>query len=203
MMISIFDIVVGDVIHLMIRDQVDLMAGCKVADGCSTMMVTSVGMNTEWGLFMASISNNDIDEERPLQVRLSGVAMFIGKIGLLVAVSVLVILLIRFFTGYIEDDEGKVEFITGKTSVKDAMDGVVKIFTVVKNDPPNDTSTLPPKIVSLLVESVAHNTSSSVFSPEGGRDVEVSGSPTEKAILQWGVKVMLIISVIIASWNEF
>ncbi|CAI9284579.1 unnamed protein product [Lactuca saligna] len=63
MMISIFDIVVGDVIHLMIGDQVsadgicissyslsidessmtgeshtvDLMAGCKVADGCSTM----------------------------------------------------------------------------------------------------------------------------------------------------------------------
>ncbi|CAI9265119.1 unnamed protein product [Lactuca saligna] len=35
-----------------------------------------------------------------------------------------------FFTGYTEDHEGKVEFITGKTSVKDAMDGVIKIFTV-------------------------------------------------------------------------
>nr|KAJ0195468.1 hypothetical protein LSAT_V11C700380900 [Lactuca sativa] len=37
----------------------------------------------------------------------------------------------------------------------------------------------------------------------GGRDVEVFGSPTEKAILQWGVKVMLIISIIIVAWNEF
>nr|KAJ0196091.1 hypothetical protein LSAT_V11C700360550 [Lactuca sativa] len=146
-------------------------------------------------------------------------------------------LLARFFTGYTEDDEGKVEFITSKTSVKDAMDGVIKIFTIVvaivyvavleglplvasilnekndirqsacemmgsatticcdktgtltlklvgyfsflayicgnKNDPPNDTSALPPKIVSLLVESVAHNTTDSVFSPEGGRDVEL------------------------------
>nr|KAJ0224179.1 hypothetical protein LSAT_V11C100018520 [Lactuca sativa] len=164
MMISIFDIVVGDVIHLMIGDQVPadgifissyslsidessmtgkshtvdkdhkspfLMAGCKVADGCGTMMVTSIQINTKWGLLMASISSNDNDEETPLQVRLSEVAMFIGKIWLLVAVSILVILLIRFFTGYTEDDEGKLEFIAGKTSVNDAMDGVIKIFTVI------------------------------------------------------------------------
>ncbi|CAI9298093.1 unnamed protein product [Lactuca saligna] len=301
MIISIFDIVVGDVISLMIGDQVPadgvfisghslsiyessmtgeskivnkdhespfLMAGCKVADGWGTMMVTSVGMNTEWGLLMANISNNDNDEETPLQVRLSGVAMFIGKIGLLVAASVLVILLIRFFTGYTEDDEGKVEFIAGKTSVKDAMDGVIKIFTVAvaivyvavpeglplvvtstlaysmrkmmsdkalirrlsacemmgsatticsdktgtltlnlmtvfeahicgkKIDPPNDTSALPPKIVSLLVESVAHNTTGSVFLPEGGQEVEVSGSPTEKAILEWGVKLGMNFDVV-------
>ncbi|CAH1432573.1 unnamed protein product [Lactuca virosa] len=301
MMISIFDIVVGDVIHLMIGDQVPadgvfisgyslsinessmtggsqivvkdhkspfLMAGCKVADGSGKMMVTSVGMNTEWGLLMASISNNDNDEETPLQVRLSGVAMFIGKIGLLVAASVLVILLIRFFTGYTEDNEGKVEFIAGKTSVKDALDGVIKIFTVAvaivyvavpeglplvvtstlaysmrkmmsdkalirrlsacemmgsvtticsdktgtltlnlmtvveayicgkKIDPPNDTSALPPKIVSLLVESVAHNTTGSVFFPEGGQEVEVSGSPTEKAILQWGIKLGMNFDVV-------
>ncbi|XP_028084438.1 calcium-transporting ATPase 9, plasma membrane-type-like isoform X1 [Camellia sinensis] len=33
-----------------------LLSGCKVADGAGTMLVTGVGINTEWGLLMASIS---------------------------------------------------------------------------------------------------------------------------------------------------
>ncbi|KAL4563153.1 hypothetical protein LXL04_027187 [Taraxacum kok-saghyz] len=160
--ISIFDIVVGDVIPLKIGDQVPadgvlisghslsidessmtgeskivhkdhknpfLMSGCKVVDGYGTMLATSVGIHTEWGLLMASISE-DNGEETPLQVRLNGVATFIGIVGLVVAVSVLVILLVRFFTGHTEDDEGRIEFIAGKTSVGDAIDGAIKIFTV-------------------------------------------------------------------------
>uniref|UniRef100_A0A5B6ZKA7 Putative calcium-transporting ATPase 10, plasma membrane-type n=1 Tax=Davidia involucrata TaxID=16924 RepID=A0A5B6ZKA7_DAVIN len=108
--VSIFDLVVGDVVPLKIGDQVPadgilisgqslaldessmtgeskivhkdlkapfLMSGCKVADGYGTMLVTSVGINTEWGLLMASISE-DTGEETPLQVRLNGVATFIG-----------------------------------------------------------------------------------------------------------------------------
>ncbi|KAI3772118.1 hypothetical protein L6452_03293 [Arctium lappa] len=289
--ISIFDIVVGDVITLKIGDQVPadgilisghslamdessmtgeskivykdhkspfLMSGCKVADGYGTMLATSVGINTEWGLLMASISE-DNGEETPLQVRLNGVATFIGIVGLVVAVFVLVILLIRFFTGHTRDAERRVEFIAGKTSVGDAVDGAIKIFTVAvtivvvavpeglplavtltlaysmrkmmadkalvrrlsacetmgsatticsdktgtltlnkmtvveayicgkKIDPPNNKSELPSRVVSLLIESVAQNTTGSVFLPEGGGDVEISGSPTEKAILQWGV----------------
>ncbi|KAL4562457.1 hypothetical protein LXL04_034662 [Taraxacum kok-saghyz] len=137
--ISIFDIVVGDVIPLKIGDQVPadgvlisghslsidessitgetkivhkdhknpfLMSGCKVADGYGTMLATSVRIRTEWGLLMASISE-DNDEETPLQI-----------------------LLTRFFTGYTEDDEGRIEFIAGKTGVGDAVDGAIKIFTV-------------------------------------------------------------------------
>ncbi|KAL4582556.1 hypothetical protein LXL04_007108 [Taraxacum kok-saghyz] len=92
-------------------------------------IATSVGIHTEWGLLMASISE-DNDEETPLQVRLNGVATFIGIVGLVVAVSVLVILLVRFFTGHTEDDEERIEFIAGKTSVGDAVDGAIKIFTV-------------------------------------------------------------------------
>ena len=71
-----------------------LMSSCKVADGVGTMMVTAVGINTEWGLLMASISD-DTGEETPLQVRLNGVATFIGIVGLAVAVSVLAVLLGR------------------------------------------------------------------------------------------------------------
>ena len=43
------------------------MSGCKVADGVGSMLVTGVGINTEWGLLMASISE-DTGEETPLQV---------------------------------------------------------------------------------------------------------------------------------------
>nr|XP_043619549.1 calcium-transporting ATPase 8, plasma membrane-type-like [Erigeron canadensis]XP_043619550.1 calcium-transporting ATPase 8, plasma membrane-type-like [Erigeron canadensis] len=298
--ISIFDIVVGDVIPLKIGDQVPadgvlisghslsidessmtgeskivhkdhkspfLMSGCKVADGYGTMLVTSVGIRTEWGLLMASISE-DNGEETPLQVRLNGVATFIGIVGLVVAVSVLAILLIRFFTGHTKDEEGRVEFIAGKTSVGDAVDGAIKIFTVAvtivvvavpeglplavtltlaysmrkmmadkalvrrlsacetmgsatticsdktgtltlnlmtvveayicgkKVDPPNNIAELPSRIVSLLIESVAQNTTGSVFLPEGGKDVEISGSPTEKAILQWGVNLGMNFEVV-------
>ncbi|CAN6918989.1 unnamed protein product, partial [Brassica oleracea] len=111
--ISIYDVVVGDVIPLRISDQVPadgvlisghslaidessmtgeskivnkdqnspfLMSGCKVADGVGSMLVTGVGINTEWGLLMASISE-DTGEETPLQVRLNGLATFIGIVG--------------------------------------------------------------------------------------------------------------------------
>ncbi|RWW50089.1 hypothetical protein BHE74_00043677 [Ensete ventricosum] len=63
--------------------------------------VTAVGINTEWGLLMASISE-DAGEETPLQVffpkyfvRLNGVATFVGIVGLTVAAAVLVVLLAR------------------------------------------------------------------------------------------------------------
>lgn len=291
--ISIFDVVVGDVITLKIGDQVPadgvlisghslsidessmtgeskivhkdhkspfLMSGCKVADGYGTMLATSVGINTEWGLLMASISE-DNGEETPLQVRLNGVATFVGIVGLVVAVFVLVVLLARFFTGHSRNPDKTVQFIAGKTKFGDAVDGAIKIFTVAvtivvvavpeglplavtltlaysmrkmmadkalvrrlsacetmgsatticsdktgtltlnlmtvveayicgeKIDPPNKTSDLPSGIVSLLIESVAQNTTGSVFLAEGGSQVEVSGSPTEKAILQWGVNL--------------
>jgi Ca2+-transporting ATPase len=291
--ISIFDIVVGDVVPLKIGDQVPadgilisgqslsidessmtgeskivnkdskspfLMSGCKVADGYGTMLVTSVGINTEWGLLMASISE-DNGEETPLQVRLNGVATFIGIVGLVVALVVLAVLMIRFFTGNTKDPDGTVQFKAGKTGFGDAIDGAVKIFTVAvtivvvavpeglplavtltlaysmrkmmadkalvrrlsacetmgsatticsdktgtltlnlmtvveaficgnKMDPPDNKSLIPPEAALLLTEGIAQNTTGSVFVPEGGGDVEVSGSPTEKAILQWGVKL--------------
>jgi len=44
---------------------------------------------------MASISE-DSGEETPLQVRLNGVATFIGMVGLTVALAVLVVLLARY-----------------------------------------------------------------------------------------------------------
>lgn len=291
--VSIYDIVVGDVIPLNIGDQVPadgilitghslaidessmtgeskivhknsrepfLMSGCKVADGSGTMLVTGVGINTEWGLLMASISE-DTGEETPLQVRLNGVATFIGIVGLTVALLVLIVLLVRYFTGHTKNFDGSPQFKAGKTKASTAVDGAIKILTVAvtivvvavpeglplavtltlaysmrkmmrdkalvrrlsacetmgsatticsdktgtltlnqmtiveaysggqKIDPPDSKSQLPPILSSLLMEGIAQNTTGSVFVPEGGGDPEISGSPTEKAILGWAVKL--------------
>ncbi|GMH03130.1 hypothetical protein Nepgr_004969 [Nepenthes gracilis] len=292
-MVSIFDVVVGDVVPLKIGDQVPadgvlitghslaidessmtgeskivhkdskapfLMSGCKVADGYGTILVISVGINTEWGLLMASISE-DTGEETPLQVRLNGLATFIGIVGLSVAVLVLIVLLARYFTGHTKNANGIVQFKAGKTSVSATINGAIKIVTIAvtivvvavpeglplavtltlaysmrkmmrdkalvrrlsacetmgsatticsdktgtltlnqmtvveayasskKMDPANDVSLLSPALSSLLIEGIAQNTTGSVFVPEGDGVVEVAGSPTEKAILYWGVKL--------------
>ncbi|OMO53213.1 Cation-transporting P-type ATPase [Corchorus capsularis] len=263
--ISIYDIVVGDVIPLNIGDQVPadgilisghslaidessmtgesdivhkdmkqpfLMSGCKVADGSGKMLATGVGINTEWGLLMANLSE-DTGEETPLQVRLNGVATFIGFVGLSVAFAVLVVLIVRYFTGHTTDPNGAKQFIAGKTRASHAVDDVIKIVTVAvtivvvavpeglplavtltlaysmkkmmadkalmtvveayvggrKIDPPDSRSELTDTQTSLLIEGVAVNANGSVYTPEGGGDVEVSGSPTEKAILNWAIKL--------------
>ncbi|XP_021895927.1 calcium-transporting ATPase 9, plasma membrane-type [Carica papaya] len=298
--ISIFDIVVGDVVPLRIGDQVPadgilimghslaidessmtgeskivhkdqkapfLMSGCKVADGVGTMLVTGVGINTEWGLLMASISE-DTGEETPLQVRLNGVATFIGIVGLTVALSVLIVLLVRYFTGNTTFPDGRIQFVRGQTSLGDAVDEVIKIITIAvtivvvavpeglplavtltlaysmrkmmadkalvrrlsacetmgsatticsdktgtltlnqmtvveayagkkKMNPPEDSSQLHPALASLLYQGVAQNTTGNVFVPKDGGPVEISGSPTEKAILLWAVKLGMEFDVV-------
>ncbi|WOH06463.1 hypothetical protein DCAR_0625891 [Daucus carota subsp. sativus] len=126
--VSIFDLVVGDVVHLSIGDQVPadglfisgysllidesslsgesepvnineknpfLLAGTKVQDGSGKMLVTTVGMRTEWGKLMETLSEGG-EDETPLQVKLNGVATIIGKIGLIFAVLTFSVLTVRF-----------------------------------------------------------------------------------------------------------
>ncbi|KAL5994688.1 putative calcium-transporting ATPase 9, plasma membrane-type [Asimina triloba] len=126
--ISIYDIVVGDIVHLNIGDQVPadglfisgysllvdesslsgesepicvhqekpfLLAGTKVQDGSGHMIVTAVGMRTEWGRLMETLSQGG-EDETPLQVKLNGVANIIGRIGLVFSVLTFLVLLGRF-----------------------------------------------------------------------------------------------------------
>ncbi|KAK9075880.1 hypothetical protein SSX86_004209 [Deinandra increscens subsp. villosa] len=126
--VSIYDLVVGDIVHLSIGDQVPadgifisgysllvdessltgesdhieideskpfLLAGTKVQDGSAKMLVTAVGMKTEWGRLMEMLSEEG-EDETPLQVKLNGVATIIGKIGLLFAVLTFLVLSVRF-----------------------------------------------------------------------------------------------------------
>ncbi|KAH9682423.1 putative calcium-transporting ATPase 13 plasma membrane-type [Citrus sinensis] len=158
--ISIFEIVVGDVICLKIGDQVPanglfldghslqvdessmtgesdhvevnssqnpfLFSGTKVADGYARMLATSVGMNTTWGQMMSQISR-DNSEQTPLQARLNKLTSSTGKIGLAVAFLVLVVLLVRYFTGNTTDENGNQEYNGSKTKVDDIVNAVVGI----------------------------------------------------------------------------
>jgi P-type Ca2+ transporter type 2C len=127
--VLIYDIVVGDLVHLSIGDQVPadglfvsgyslmidessltgesdhvhissqnpfLRAGTKVVDGSATMLVTAVGMNTEWGKLMSTLSHGG-EDETPLQIKLNGVAALIGQIGLAFAIFTFLVLFVRFF----------------------------------------------------------------------------------------------------------
>lgn len=158
--ISIFEIVVGDVVLLNIGDQIPadglflyghsllvdessmtgesdhveidtvdnpfLLSGSKVVDGSARMLVASVGMNTAWGAMMSSITR-DSSERTPLQARLDKLTSAIGKVGLTVASLVLAVMLIRYFTGNTEDENGNKEFNGSKTNTDDVLNAVVSI----------------------------------------------------------------------------
>ncbi|KAL9239702.1 hypothetical protein vseg_013999 [Gypsophila vaccaria] len=286
--ISIFDIVVGDIVILKIGDQIPadglfidghsllidessmtgesdhvevnstsnpfLHSGSKVGDGYGRMLVTGVGTSTAWGEMMSSI-NRDIAEETPLQVRLNGLTSSIGKVGLLVAFLVLVVLLARYFTGNTHDEHGNVAYTKGKTGINSILNSLVAIIsiavtivvvaipeglplavtltlaysmkrmmgdqamvrklsacetmgsaTVICTD---KTGTLTlnqmkvtqvwigeaeglqitaPGILELLQHGVALNSTGAVFTSSQGAEPEISGSPTEKAIISWAFK---------------
>ncbi|GFY93736.1 cation transporter/ E1-E2 ATPase family protein [Actinidia rufa] len=73
-----------------------LMSGTKVQDGSCKMLVTTVGMRTQWGKLMATLSEGG-DDETPLQVKLNGVATLIGKVGLCFAVVTFAVLVQKMF----------------------------------------------------------------------------------------------------------
>ncbi|PHU27321.1 hypothetical protein BC332_05653 [Capsicum chinense] len=74
-----------------------LLSGTKVQDGACKMLVTTVGMRTQWGKLLATLSEGG-DDETPLQVKLNGVATIIGKIGLFFAVVTFAVLVQKMYT---------------------------------------------------------------------------------------------------------
>ncbi|KAJ7555675.1 hypothetical protein O6H91_05G050000 [Diphasiastrum complanatum] len=234
-----------------------LMAGCKVADGYGTMLITCVGTDTEWGQIMASISD-DTGEETPLQVRLNGVATFIGQIGLTVAIIVFIMLFVRYFAQHFK--RGSTKALTALRNVVDILSIAVTIvvvavpeglplavtltlaysmrkmmadkslvrhlaacetmgsatticsdktgtltlneMTVVKawvagdQRKLEDTRNIKDSALSFIMDGIAHNCNASVYFPKDGGDAEVTGSPTERALLSWGLKVGLDFDVV-------
>ncbi|KAL9168725.1 hypothetical protein ABFS82_04G034000 [Erythranthe guttata] len=105
-----------------------LLSGSKVADGSSRMLVVSVGMNTSWGEMMSSITR-DSNEQTPLQERLNKLTSSIGKVGLTVASLVLGVLLVRYFTGNTEDDNGNREYKGVDRNLNDNFNSVLRIVS--------------------------------------------------------------------------
>ncbi|CAK7347431.1 unnamed protein product [Dovyalis caffra] len=79
-----------------------LLSGTKVQDGSCKMLVTTVGMRTQWGKLMATLSEGG-DDETPLQVKLNGVATLIGKIGLFFAVVTFAVLVQGLFSRKLQE----------------------------------------------------------------------------------------------------
>ncbi|KAL8170276.1 hypothetical protein V2J09_022080 [Rumex salicifolius] len=87
---------------LVSNDHPFLLSGTKVQDGSFKMLVTTVGMRTQWGKLMAALSEGG-DDETPLQVKLNGVATVIGKIGLFFAVITFSVLVQGLFSRKLQD----------------------------------------------------------------------------------------------------
>ncbi|XP_076936506.1 calcium-transporting ATPase 2, plasma membrane-type-like [Bidens hawaiensis] len=77
-----------------------LLSGTKVQDGSCKMLVVTVGMRTQWGKLMATLTEGGNDET-PLQVKLNGVATIIGKIGLVFAIVTFAVLVQKLFASKI------------------------------------------------------------------------------------------------------
>ncbi|XP_027154440.1 putative calcium-transporting ATPase 13, plasma membrane-type [Coffea eugenioides] len=288
---SIFKIVVGDIVCLKIGDQIPadglfldgyslkvdessmtgesdhveiheagnpfLLSGTKVTDGYGRMLVTSVGMNTTWGQMMSLITH-DTNEQTPLQRRLNKLTSGIGKVGLLVAFLVLVVLLIRYFTGQTKDERGQREFKARQTSTGDIMNSIIRIIAAavtilvvaipeglplavtltlaysmkqmvmdhamvrklsacetmgsattictdktgtltlnqmqvtefwlgnepMKGKTPTD---IAPDVGQLLQESIGLNSTGEIYTSPSSPNPEITGNPTESAILNWAV----------------
>lgn len=105
-----------------------LLSGSKVADGYGKMVVVSVGMDTAWGEMMSSITR-DSNEQTPLQERLNRLTSTIGKVGLAVAFFVLLVMLVRYFTGNTEDENGFKEFNGVDRDLNDVFNSVLRIVS--------------------------------------------------------------------------
>ncbi|XLR35107.1 hypothetical protein S83_063007 [Arachis hypogaea] len=68
---------------------------------------------------------------------------------------------------------------------------------------PDDSSNLNPEVLSLINEGIAQNTTGNVFVPKEGGEAEISGSPTEKAILSWAVKLNSYILHLGGLWSTY
>ncbi len=65
----------------------------QVTEGSGKVLVTAVGVNSEWGKTMALVAGTSHDT--PLQEALGTLAAAIGKVGLAVGVLCFIVLMIR------------------------------------------------------------------------------------------------------------
>ncbi|CAN6807000.1 unnamed protein product [Brassica oleracea] len=101
-----------------------LLSGSKVIEGIGTMLVTSVGINTEWGKKMEK--QHETDEEKPFQVYLKWLAISASLLVILLASVACIVQLCRYFFGRTKKSDGTPLYMPGNTSFDEAMDFVIK-----------------------------------------------------------------------------
>ncbi|KAH0941921.1 hypothetical protein HID58_001558 [Brassica napus] len=104
-----------------------LISGSIVEDGIGTMLVTRVGMNTQWRMPMASIQLCT-GKETPLQVYLNRVVTVFGLVSISVALIVFLIVSCLYFMGRTKKKDGSPMFDAGKTTLDEAIDMVIKFI---------------------------------------------------------------------------
>ncbi|KAK3029791.1 hypothetical protein RJ639_038233 [Escallonia herrerae] len=192
-----------------------LLSGTKVQDGSCKMLITTVGMRTQWGKLMATLSEGG-DDEMPLQVKLNGVATIIGKIGLFFAVITFAVLVQGMFVrkrqegshwSWSGDDalEMLEYFAVAVTIVVVAVpEGLPLAVTLslafamkkMMNDRALEVSGsteastfcsgIPDSGIRMLFESIFTNTGGEVAKTEDNK-IEILGTPTETALLEFGL----------------
>ncbi|EFH42208.1 hypothetical protein ARALYDRAFT_918364 [Arabidopsis lyrata subsp. lyrata] len=130
--VSIYDIVVGDIVPLKNGGQVQkdlqkdpfLLSGSKLIEGIGTMLVTSVGKNTQWGKMMETA--HETDEEMPFQVYLKWITNSASCLAVLFALVACIVQLCRYFYGQTKKKDGNPMFILGITTANEATEFVLK-----------------------------------------------------------------------------
>ncbi|KAL1534313.1 P-type Ca(2+) transporter [Salvia divinorum] len=174
--------VVGDLVHLQIGDRVPadglyiqgrsfqvnvsintvdispnddnpfLLAGSKVTKGSARMLVTAVGMETKRAKIMSSICPTQ--DKTPLQVKLHELTHNIAMIGLAVASTVLMIQLIKYFTGKTKNSSGAVDYSADKSINQVCKDiiGILVMPIVIA------TSAIPEGLLLAATITLAYST---------------------------------------------
>ncbi|CAH8335287.1 unnamed protein product [Eruca vesicaria subsp. sativa] len=101
-----------------------LLSGSKVIEGIGTMLVTSVGMNTEWGKKIET--QPEIDEEKPFQLYVKRLAISASWLVISLASVACIVQLSRYFNGRTKKSDGTPMYITGSTTFDEAMEFVIK-----------------------------------------------------------------------------
>ncbi|KAK5954109.1 plasma membrane calcium [Knufia fluminis] len=100
-----------------------IISGSKVLEGVGTFVVTSVGVNSSFGKIMMSLQTEN--EDTPLQVKLGGLANWIGGLGSGAAILLFFILLFKFLAALSGDSRG------GAEKASEFLDILIVAITVI------------------------------------------------------------------------
>ncbi|THU64608.1 hypothetical protein C4D60_Mb01t28250 [Musa balbisiana] len=198
-----------------------LMSGCKVADGYGDMLVRLNGVATLIGIVGLTVAAAVLNPDGSVQfikgqtgtktaingaIKILTVAVTIVVVAVPEGLPLAVTLTLAYSMHKMMADKALVrrlsacETMGSATTICSDKTGTLTLnqMTVVeayvggrKIDPPDNAELLSSTASSLLIEGIAQNTTGSVFVLETGV-VDVTGSPTEKAILSWGIELGMI-----------